>query len=190
MIKELFLCVLGLSFTGALVTAVLLILKRSLLKRISAKTLWLLWMIALICFAVPIWKCVPHTDIHVILPNFGVYGVTVNDTALDAAVQGYNDVNGTDAIDILKIVSYIWLFGTCVFLIMSLVSYVIFLIRKKKSSIELESDDGLERVKRDLSVKRKIRLRISRDMSPPMLVGAFSRYSTSRRAHMTNTLYR
>ena len=73
----------------------------------------------------------------------------------------------------IDIFSKIWLGGFLVWIASVLASYCIFLFRKRKNSLSLLENSALESVKKELHIKRKIRLRIDHSTDSPMLVGYF-----------------
>ena len=73
---------------------------------------------------------------------------------------------------LVDLLAYIWLAGTGIFMLSAAVSYAMFLVKRRKSSLNVEENAVLEQVKQELKIKRRIRVRTSPDVRSPMLVGA------------------
>ena len=74
-------------------------------------------------------------------------------------------------IKLLDLAAYIWITGIGVFLIIIIMSYAIYLIKRKKNSIVMEKNSVLTDVKEELKIRRNIRVRMSPEVGSPMLVG-------------------
>lgn len=178
---EIFKTVLYLSVTGSFLTGVLAALKPITSRHISAGWLYRIWLAAAGCMLVPLWKLVPEQGAASISRQLTEQRAEVTAvpvvSAPDAPSISYSSVSfsqsGHVGWDIHEIISYIWLFGAAIFLTAAAVSYVLFLSKKRRGSIELENCSALDEIKRELNIKRRIRVRLSRDSDSPMLVGAF-----------------
>ena len=178
---EIFKTVLYLSVTGSFLTGVLAALKPITSRHIPAGWLYRIWLAAAGCMLVPLWKLVPEQGAASISRQLTEQRAEVTAvpvvSAPDAPSISYSSVSfsqsGHVGWDIHEIISYIWLFGAAVFIIAAAVSYAVFLSKKRRGSIELENCSALDEIKRELNIKRRIRVRLSRDSDSPMLVGAF-----------------
>ena len=85
----------------------------------------------------------------------------------------YREVNLTPKLQIklLDLLAYIWFFGACIYLIVVIGSYVVYLIRKRKNAVAIIDNAALNEVKKELKIKRHIKIRMSPDIQSPMLVG-------------------
>ena len=176
---EIFKTVLYLSITGSCLTAVLAALKPITSKHMPARWLYYIWLASALCMIVPLWKLVPKQSAaslsQQLIPQRSSASVSAPVSApyISGSVSFQPVVAERGGWDIYEIISYIWLFGAAVFIIAAAVSYAVFLSKKRCGSIELENSSVLEEIKRELNIKRRIRVRLSRGNDSPMLVGAF-----------------
>lgn len=179
---DLFKTVLLLSAMGAGATLLLILLKPLALRRFPAMWQRVLWIVVAAAMLIPFWRFIPRQGIERFAP---VVTQTQNNVQQEQAIQQiepviientpmeYREVELTPrfSVRIYDLVAYIWFGGMCLFVVLSLLSYIIFLLKKRKSSVDLAARDSFDEVKRELKIKRKIRIRVSSDASSPMLVG-------------------
>ncbi len=94
--------------------------------------------------------------------------VIIEETPLE-----YREVNITPnyRIKLLDLVAYIWLAGMCIYLSIVIGSYIVYITRKHKKAIRITENTVLNEVKKELKIKRHIKIRMSPDIQSPMLVG-------------------
>ena len=173
-----------LSCIGTGITLILLLIKPFTVRKLSARWQYFVWLAVAVCMIIPVWKMIPARDAQRLTPYFAQVQteqegaknsqsesqtVVIEDTPME-----YREITiRSKGIRIYDIISYVWLGGACLFLAFAFGSYFIFLVRKKKSSMDMEGNETFENIKQELNIKRKIRIRISNDTASPMLVGVF-----------------
>lgn len=173
MIKTLIL----LNLQGSFFIALLLCLKKVIRKALPAGFERLLWILAALLLLLPLWKVVPFEDeVPIIFPMDTIVESEYNfqedtDTSAVIEVQPSEGVNFPKTVDITGIIIGIYIFGAGLFLIVTVGSYVVFLIKKKNNSRKLEINDCFLECKRLVGIKRKVLLRCSDDMQSPFLTG-------------------
>lgn len=179
---DLFKTVLLLSAMGAGATLILILLKPLAQKRFPAIWQRGLWIVVAAAMLIPFWRFIPRQELERFTP---VVTQTQDNASQEETIQQtepiiiedtpmeYREVELTPKISvrIYDLIAYIWFGGMCLFIALSLLSYIIFLFKKRKSSVDLSGRASFDEVKRELKIKRKIRIRISSDASSPMLVG-------------------
>lgn len=176
--------VLYLSLIGAGATALLTLLKPFTVKHLPARWQYYIWLLVTVCMLIPFWRFIPQRQAWQFTERFVPSAQTqqVGNQSTDQAQSGtgfepssvpyIETVNLTEnGLTIHDLIAYVWLAGTGIFLTLAVVSYAVFLLKKRKNSIALESNSLFDDVKRELKIKRKIRVRVSRDTDSPMLVG-------------------
>lgn len=179
---EVFKTVLFLSIFGFCVTAILLALKPITSNKFSAKWQYCAWITVLLIMTVPFYKFIPQKEIQKIplYQNQTVQqevntgsennseAVIVSDTPIE-----YREVALTPdvQINLLDLFAYIWFFGTCIYLIVVISSYIIYIVRKCRRTVGITNNSVLDEVKLELKIKRHIKIRLSEDIVSPMLVG-------------------
>ena len=179
---DLFKTVLLLSAMGAGATLILILLKPLALKRFPAMWQRGLWIVVAAAMLIPFWRFIPRQEFERFTPAVTqmqdnapqeemiqqTEPIIIEDTPME-----YREIELTPQVSvrIYDLIAYIWFGGMCLFVALSLLSYMIFLFKKRKSSVDLAGRDSFDEVKRELKIKRKIRIRISSDASSPMLVG-------------------
>ena len=179
---ELFKTVLILSLFGFGITALLLCLKPITAKKFPAKWQYYVWIAVLLSMIIPAYKLIPKKEaqkISLISQNRieqqaqpqtqdNPETVIIEETPIE-----YREVNLTPKLQIrlLDLLAYIWFFGACIYLIVVIGSYVVYLIRKRKNSVAITDNATLNEVKKELKIKRRIKIRMSPDIQSPMLVG-------------------
>ncbi|MDO5396603.1 MAG: M56 family metallopeptidase [bacterium] len=180
---EIFKTILILSGLGFGLTAVLLCLKPITAKRLPAKWQYCVWIAVMLSMLIPFYKFIPAREVQRLpiitqtvqteqpeTSGENVPAVIIEDTPIE-----YREVSITPGhnIRLLDFAAYIWISGVCVFLLIVSISYAVYLARKRRESVLLESSDTLERVKEELNIKRVIMLKTSPEVISPMLVGVF-----------------
>lgn len=174
--------VLYMSVIGSGAAAVLSLIKPLTVRFLSARWQYFIWVVTAVCMIVPLWKCVPQHRAREItgafVPSAQVYTIPYgNDVSVDDDIALPPSEEGRavqpEKRDIYELLGYVWIVGTAVFLAFAAVSYVLFLRKKRKSTIGRYGSKLFERVKREMRIKRKITVRVSGDSEPPMLVGVF-----------------
>lgn len=180
---ELFKTVLILSLFGFGITALLLCLKPITAKKFPAKWQYYVWIAVLFSMIIPTYKLIPQKEAQKLplLPQ--------NEIVQPEAVQNleeapktviieeipleYREVNITPklSIKLFDLLAYVWLIGMCIYLVVVISSYIIYITRKQKKAIMITENTVLSEVKKELKIKRHIKIRMSRDFESPMLVG-------------------
>ena len=180
---ELFKTVLILSLFGFGITALLLCLKPITAKKFPAKWQYYVWIAVLLSMIIPTYKLIPPKEAQKLplLPqNEIVQPEAVQDleeaprtVIIEETPIEYREVNITPnyRIKLLDLLAYVWLVGMCFYLIVVIGSYILYLIRKHKKAIRITENVVLNEVKKELKIKRHIKIRMSPDIQSPMLVG-------------------
>lgn len=178
---EIFKTVLTLSIIGFCLTGLLLILKPLTAQKIPARLQYIAWCAVMLAMIIPVYKLIPREEAQKLPQMFKSEQVLTNareiePTAAPAPVQAPLEkreisIAAGGSINLLRLAARIWLFGTAVYLIAVIGSYALYLMRKRKNSVEAEENAVFESVKKELKIKRNIRLRMSADFESPMLVG-------------------
>ena len=180
---ELFKTVLILSIFGFGITALLLCLKPITAKKFPAKWQYYVWIAVLLSMIIPTYKLIPPKEAQKLplLPqNEIVQPEAVQDleeaprtVIIEETPIEYREVNITPnyRIKLLDLLAYVWLVGMCFYLIVVIGSYILYLIRKHKKAIRITENVVLNEVKKELKIKRHIKIRMSPDIQSPMLVG-------------------
>ena len=180
---ELFKTVLILSLFGFGITALLLCLKPITAKKFPAKWQYYVWIAVLLSMIIPTYKLIPPKEAQKLplLPQNEIVQpeaaqdleeaprtVIIEETPIE-----YREVNITPnyRIKLLDLLAYVWFVGMCIYLIVVISSYIIYLIRKHKKAIRITENPVLNDVKKELKIKRHIKIRMSPDIQSPMLVG-------------------
>lgn len=179
---ELFKTVLILSLFGFGITAVLLCLKPITAKKFPAKWQYYVWVAVLLSMIIPAYKLIPQNEaqkISLISQNRierreqshtqdNPKTVIIEKTPIE-----HREVNLTPKLQIrlLDLLAYIWFLGVCIYLIVVIISYVVYLIHKRKNAVAITDNAVLNEVKKELKIKRQIKIRMSPDIQSPMLVG-------------------
>ncbi len=181
--SKLFETVLILSLFGSGITAVLLCLKPITTKKFPAKWQYYVWIAVLLTMIIPTYKLIPEQEVQKIQ-----YMTRTETPATETEVnvvpeQTYDDpvkppitereisVTQDVKIKMLDLLSIIWICGAVIFLLVVLMSYMIYILRKRKNAVSMEGNSVLLEAKRELKIHRKIRVRMSPDVGSPMLVG-------------------
>lgn len=180
---ELFKTVLMLSALGFGLTALLLCLKPITSKKFPAKWQYYVWIVVLFSMIIPTYKFIPTKEarkLPFVSQNEIVQKKTVQNleetprtVIIDDTPNFYKEVNITPnfRIKLFDLFAYIWLVGVCIYLIIVISSYIGYIIRKRKKAIRITENAVLNEVKKELNIKRHIKIRMSMDFESPMLVG-------------------
>lgn len=180
---ELFKTVLILSLFGFGITALLLCLKPITAKKFPAKWQYYVWIAVLLSMIIPTYKLIPPKEAQKLplLPQNEIVQLeAVQDleeaprtVIIEETPIEYREVNITPnyRIKLLDLLAYVWLVGMCFYLIVVIGSYILYLIRKHKKAIRITENVVLNEVKKELKIKRHIKIRMSPDIQSPMLVG-------------------
>lgn len=180
---ELFETVLILSLFGFGITAILLFLKPITAKKFPAKWQYYVWVAVLLSMIIPTYKLIPEQGVQKIQymtqNEAPITEIDVTDEPATEPTVSQTppitereiEVTPTVHIKLLDLAAYIWIAGISVFLIIVIVSYAIYILRRKKNSISMEDNSVLAEVKEELKIRRNIRVRMSSDIGSPMLIG-------------------
>lgn len=180
--KEAFDTVIILSVIGFIVSLSLLSVKPFMLKLLPAKWQRILWMTALFSMLVPIYKFIPRID-TIERPETEV---TVENTYFPKEETSYiqqpiTPTNTADVqlsennkINLNKALPLIWLSGALIYISVFFISYIKYIIHRKRNSVFVAYNTVFEQAKKELNIKRNIKLRISFEKSSPALIGFFA----------------
>ena len=180
---ELFKTVLILSLFGFGITALLLCLKPITAKKFPAKWQYYIWIAVLLSMIIPTYKLITKQEAQKIplIPQNEIMQqeapqefekmpetVIIEETPIE-----YREVNLTPKFQIrlLDLIAYIWFFGICLFLLVVVSSYILYITHRRRKAIILTDNAVLDEVKKELKIKRHIKIRMSSDIQSPMLVG-------------------
>ncbi len=180
---DVFKTVLILSLFGFGITALLLLLKPITAKKLPARWQYCVWVVVLISMVVPTYKLIPKKEaqkLAIVPQNQTVQTETQpqeennSDTVVtyDTPIE-YREVNLSPKIQIrlFDLIAYIWGAGVLIFSLVIIISYFRFLCRKNKNAVKISDNKIFSAVKKELKIKRHIRLKASSDTGSPMLVG-------------------
>lgn len=180
---DVFKTVLILSLFGFGITALLLLLKPITAKRLPARWQYCVWVAVLISMLFPAYKLIPKKEaqkLSIVPQNQTMQTETqpqeeINpDTVVtyDTPIE-YREVNLSSKIQIrlFDLIAYIWGTGVLIFSLVVIISYFRFLCHKNKNAVKISDNKIFSEVKKELKIKRRIRLKASSDIGSPMLVG-------------------
>lgn len=179
---EIFKTVVVMSICGAVMTFILLWLKPLTAKRLPAKWQYYICVAGLLVFILPLYRLIPTGSIQemkeqeqVAQQSVDTVETTEEPVIIEQTPFEYREIEigRAHSVRITELVMYVWLAGAAVFLLVVTSSYAVYLRRRKKNAVELEGMTAFDRTKQEIGVKRRIRIRISGDISSPMLVGVF-----------------
>ena len=176
---DVFKTVLILSLFGFGITALLLLLKPITAKKLPARWQYCVWVVVLISMAVPMYRMIPKKEAQKLSITPQTQTVqTGEETPPDTVITydtplEYREVNLSPKVQIrlFDLIAYIWGAGVLIFLLIVIVSYFRFLCRKSKNAVKISDNKIFSEVKKELKIKRHIRLKASADIDSPMLVG-------------------
>ncbi len=184
MIYTAFTTVLSMSVLGFAVVAVLLLLKPVMTRFFPARLQYAAWIISGVFMLVPFWRLVPTDTVNFVSKQVEVQQTETaaedNQHKTDAPVIIENvpfeyreiELAPEKRVRLMDLFAYIWLAGAGIFILAAAVSYTVFLIKRRKGSLNVEDNAILEQVKNELKIKRRIRVRTSPEVKSPMLAGA------------------
>ena len=84
----------------------------------------------------------------------------------------YREVNLSPKIQIrlFDLIAYIWGAGVLIFLLVVMISYFRFLCRKNKNAVKITDNKMFSEVKKELKIKRRIRLKASSDIGSTVYI--------------------
>ena len=180
---DVFKTVLILSLFGFGITALLLLLKPITAKRLPARWQYCVWITLLISMVFPAYNLIPKKEAQKlsIVPQNQTVQTTVQpheethpDTVVtyDTPIE-YREVNLSPKISIrlFDLIAYIWGAGVLIFLLVVMISYFRFLCHKNKNAVKISDNKIFSEVKKELKIKKHIRLKASSDIGSPILVG-------------------
>lgn len=180
---DVFKTVLILSLFGFGLTALLLLLKPITSKKLPARWQYCVWVVVLLSMVLPTYKLIPKKEVDkfsIVPQNQTVQTETQlqeennPDTVVtyDTPIE-YREVNLSPKIQIrlFDLIAYIWGTGVLIFLLVIIISYFRFLCRKNKNGFKISDNKIFSEVKKELKIKRHIRMKASSDIGSPMLVG-------------------
>ena len=180
---EIFKTVLILSLFGFMITIILLCLKPITTKKFPAIWQYYMWIVVMLSMILPVYKLIPQSKTQKIpiLPQTEIVQQEENETVeevsetviIEETPMEYREVNITPdyRIRIFDLIAYIWVFGVIIFLAVVISSYFVYVTRKRKKSVLITEYALMDSVKSELSVNRKIKIRMTDDLGSPMLVG-------------------
>ena len=180
---DIFKTVFILSLLGFGITALLLLLKPITVKRLPARWQYYVWVVALISMILPTYKLIPKYEAQkfAMAPQNQTAQTTAqpqaenrSDTVItyDTPME-YREVSLSPKVQIrlFDLIAYLWFGGVLIFLTVVMISYCLYLSRKRKHAVRISDNSLFEEVKKELKIKRHIRLKASPETGSPMLVG-------------------
>ena len=172
-----------LSMFGFGITTLLLLLKPVTAKRLPARWQYCVWVVVLVSMILPVYKLIPQKEAQRLSmtpqnqtvqtemqPNEG----NNPDTAItyDTPIE-YREIKLSPKIQIrlFELIAYIWSAGVLIFLFTVIISYCMYIYRKNRNAVKISDSKLFEEVKKELKIKRHIRLKASSEIGSPMLVG-------------------
>lgn len=183
--SEIFETVLILSLLGFGITVILLCLKPITTKKFPAKWQYYVWIAVLVTMIIPTYKLIPEQEVqkiqHMTRTETPVIGVEIAEIPKQIPVSpempsfAEREINVIQdvKIKVLDLLSIIWLCGTAVSLLIVIVSYIVYILKKRKNAIAMEENAILNETKKELGIRRNIKVRMSPDVGSPMLLGVF-----------------
>lgn len=179
---ELLKTIVIMSGLGFCPTALLLILKPITVKRFPAKWQYCAWIAVLLFMTVPVWRLIPQQQASKIIRTAqyaSEQAAPASEQNAPAAVSTGIPIEQREitlsssggSVRVSDILCCVWLGGMSIFLLAVAASYVIYLCGKRKKSVDVADNAVLQGVKAELGIKRKIKVRMSSDISSPLLCG-------------------
>ncbi len=200
---EIFKTVLILSILGTLLILPLLAIKPITSKKFPAIWQYIIWVGVMFVMLIPVYKMVPTktTEVKVdmqtenpthVIPIVPVESTQPQPKQAEQPSESATETNDPSSVhstsepsqtpsmikpdfklNIPEYIAYIWFFGVCVGGIAITVSYAVYLTKRRKNSITIANNTAFEQVKKELKIKRSIRIRMTSNLRSPMLVGVF-----------------
>ncbi len=175
--NELFETVIILSLLGFGITALLLLLKPITVKRFPAKWQYYVWVVVMLSMIIPVYKFIPRQEaqrLNFVLRDDRVQNIEIQQTEASAAdIPKSSIAVKQTSISLEDVLPYLWITGMCGYAIFVAGCYITFIVKKRKNSFVIEGNQLFCDTKRELKIKRKIKLKIADDIGSPMLVGLF-----------------
>lgn len=184
---ELFKTTLFLSLLGFFLITLLLLIKPVTAKKFPAKWQYFAWIAVAFSMLIPAYKLIPKNEAEKIafIPKNNVIRdkearifpeSQENIQALESKAMENNEEKNEPYVfkpklKAYQIFSYIWFFGVCVYLVFIFVSYFFYIIKKRKNSVLITDCELIDDIKKELKIKRNIKIRTANDWESPMLVG-------------------
>ena len=187
---DIFKTVLLLSLMGFVVIFILLLLKPFTAKKLPAAWQYFVWLAVAFAMIFPAHRLIPKTEAKKIpvVANFEISSEeNPEDIKIPAheKINAYSDMTFSDEVifqknvekdakkDFIKILSPIWFFGVCIYLLFLLFDYFLFTYKSLKNSESLSDTAILCNIKNKLNIKRKVKIRRLKKLGSPMLTGVF-----------------
>ncbi len=176
---EIFKTVLMLSALGSGLILLIWLIKPLTMKHFPAVWHSVIWLCIALLMLLPLWKLIPRQKAQSLTPYIANQQADVEQNNFedifvpDKATPDKPVLTQENAakMPLMDVLARIWLGGFLLWTVSAIVSYSIFLYKKRKNSLSLSENSALESVKKELNIKRKIRLRIDHSTDSPMLVG-------------------
>ncbi len=180
---EIFKTVLILSVFGFGITALLLLLKPITSKKFPAKWQYYVWILVLFSMIIPAYKLVPTEEVQkipAIVRNKGVEQDIPQNSQETPQTVIFNkkpveskeaDITANSHFELFNIFAYVWFVGMCVYLAIVLIGYWIYIFNKHKKAVAITDNSLLNDVKKELNIKRNIKIKMLPDIQSPMLAG-------------------
>ncbi len=185
--RELFEIILTLSALGSALIVLLLLLKPLTAKRFPARWQYGVWILALLFMMIPAYLLIPEPVAKTVpgplpqvtfMPGEAIGGTDAPTdiiiTALPSVLELEIPLSPQKSLSLWDMLSYLWLCGFCLFLLVIVSSYLNYIVKKRHNSEAIENCQTLTTVKEELGIRRQIRLRRANSSSSPLLVGIVS----------------
>lgn len=184
--SELFKTVLSLSLFGFVITAVLLCLKPFTAKRFPASWQYCVWIAVLVSMITPAYKLIDaknaqkiaHTPKNTLVQTEHTEtplvseGMSENQSKTDLPIE-YWEIHITPKhhVSLMNLSAYIWFGGMCIYLIIVLLSYTTYITKRRRNAVAITDYALLDDIKRELNIKRNIKIKMAEEVQSPLLVG-------------------
>ncbi len=171
--------VLILSLFGFGITAILLILKPVTSKKFPARWQYFVWIAVMLSMLVPIYKFIPEKQVQKLtyIPQISVIQNEEYEENVPLITEKPSKEEPTEPsenrINFFDIVPYIWFFGMCIYLVFVISSYILYVVRNNKKAVKVTDSSLLLEVKKELGIKRNIKIKTLGEIHSPMLAGVF-----------------
>lgn len=156
--------VLSMSLSGAALILLIIIIRRTAFKRLSKRTLTVLWLIAAVKLLVPFNHC---TDaLAKAYPDGTSETVAVEERAVFS-----NPINIALEVGFFDGALYVWLFGAVFAASLAVFMHI---INRRRFACALPCGYDISKLKKAYGIKRRVRLRISDRTDAPFTYGVFA----------------
>ena len=189
MLQSIFQTMLTLSVAGGVLAGILLLLKPLTRKAFSPKWQYYIWLIVLLAMVAPVSiKLPPHPGIAPSAPpSAAIEQTDATHTAeqpplqhqetkiLDGTPMEYRSIELAPhvSIGIIDAMALLWLLGAALFLLCSIVSYLVFWCQIRKNAFAVKGCRELEECKGAMKIRRRIGLLMTDEVTAPLLMGIF-----------------